>query len=73
MQNVVEVRRLLDLGQLASAWQVSPHTVRLWVKQGRLNPTRICRRLLFDPAECERFLQASEPRESKPSQEVGAR
>jgi predicted site-specific integrase-resolvase len=53
--------RLLDLKELAEEWKVSPHTVRLWVRQGRLAPVRICRRLLFRPEECERFLNEERP------------
>jgi excisionase family DNA binding protein len=51
------VTRLLDVQELAKLWSVSPHTIRAWVQEKRLNPTRICRRLLFTPAECERFLR----------------
>jgi DNA-binding transcriptional MerR regulator len=58
METTAQVTRLMDLKELASLWRVSPHTIRAWVRQKRLNPTRICRRLLFAPAECERFLQA---------------
>src|ERR1035441_8255096 len=52
------VARLLDVGELASLWRVSPHTIRAWVKAKRLKPTRICRRLLFHPEECARFVAA---------------
>jgi len=47
---------LLDLRQVAQCCHVSPHTVRKWVRQGRLKPVRICRRLLFHPDEVTRFL-----------------
>jgi len=50
------VPQLLTLLAVANALCVSPHTVRSWVRQGRLRPVRICRRLLFDPAEVSRFL-----------------
>lgn len=48
--------RLLILVEVADLLRVSPHTVRAWVRKGRLQPLRICRRLLFDPAEVSRFL-----------------
>ena len=51
-----EVPQLLTLLAVAKALCVSPHTVRAWVRKGRLRPLRICRRLLFDPAEVSRFL-----------------
>lgn len=48
--------KLLTLVAVASALAVSPHTVRMWVRKGRLQPVRLCRRLLFDPAEVSRFV-----------------
>jgi len=50
------VPQLLTLLEVAQALCVSPHTVRAWVRKGRLKPTRICRRLLFHPDELARFL-----------------
>jgi excisionase family DNA binding protein len=50
------VPRLLTLLALANALCVSPHTIRSWIKKGKIRPVRICRRLLFDPAEVARFL-----------------
>jgi len=50
------VPQLLTLLAVSKALCVSPHTVRSWVRKGKLSPTRICRRLLFDPAEILRFL-----------------
>ena len=53
------VPKLLTLAAVAQALSVSPHTVRMWVRKDRLRPVRICRRLLFDPAEITRFLAAA--------------
>jgi DNA-binding transcriptional MerR regulator len=50
------VPQLLTLAALAKAFCVSPHTVRGWVKKGRLRPIRLCRRLLFHPDEIAHFL-----------------
>jgi len=50
------VPQLLTLVAVAKALCVSPHTVRSWVKDGRLRPMRLCRRLLFHPDEVARFL-----------------
>ena len=50
------VPQLLPLLAVARALSVSPHTVRSWVRKGRLQPVRICRRLLFHPDEITRFL-----------------
>jgi len=52
----IPVTNLHDLAEVAKAWGVSPHTVRKWVKQGKLKPLRICRRLLFHPDDLERFI-----------------
>ena len=52
--------RLLNLGEVAETLRVSKHTVRAWVRKGRLQPVRICRRLLFTPESISRFLAAAE-------------
>jgi hypothetical protein len=55
--NVPQLLTLLEVGRLLC---VSPHTVRGWVRQSKLRPVRICRRLLFHPDEISRFLAAAE-------------
>jgi excisionase family DNA binding protein len=50
------VPQLLTLIAVAKALCVSPHTVRSWVRRGRLRPIRLCRRVLFHPDEVARFL-----------------
>jgi DNA-binding transcriptional MerR regulator len=47
---------LLPLVAVAKALCVSPHTVRAWVRQGKLRPVRICRRLLFHPDDIARLV-----------------
>jgi excisionase family DNA binding protein len=53
----VPIIQLLTLAAVAKALCVSPHTVRAWVRQGKLKPIRLCRRLLFHPDEVARFLE----------------
>jgi excisionase family DNA binding protein len=53
------IPQLLPLLAVAKTLCVSPHTVRAWVRQGRLRPIRLCRRLLFHPDEVARFLAAA--------------
>jgi DNA-binding transcriptional MerR regulator len=53
------VPQLLTLLAVAKALCVSPHTVRSWVRKGKLRPVRLCRRLLFDPDDLVRLLQAA--------------
>lgn len=50
------VPQLLTLLAVAKALCVSPHTVRAWVRLGRLKPVRLCRRLLFHPDDIARLL-----------------
>lgn len=50
------IPELLTLLDVANKLRVSPHTVRSWIRKGKLRPVRICRRLLFDPSEITRFL-----------------
>jgi excisionase family DNA binding protein len=56
------IPQLLPLLAVAKALCVSSHTVRAWVRQGKLRPVRICRRLLFDPDELCRFLAEAQTR-----------
>jgi len=50
------IPQLLTLLAVANALCVSPHTIRSWVRQGKLKPIRLCRRLLFHPDEIARFV-----------------
>jgi len=65
MNNNVQISRLVDIDQLAELWRVSPHTIRSFVRQNRLRPTRVCRRLLFSPEECERLLHSHDDQSDK--------
>jgi len=58
------IPQLLTLTEVAEKLRVSGHTVRSWVRQGRLKPVRICRRLLFSPDCLRQFLaeNADQPR-----------
>jgi excisionase family DNA binding protein len=56
LETGITIPKLLTLAAVAEALAVSPHTVRMWVRKGRLQPVRLCRRLLFDPAEVARFV-----------------
>ena len=56
LEVTVKVPRLVTLQEVADQLRVSPHSVRSWIRKGRLQPVRICRRLLFSPEEISRFL-----------------
>jgi len=59
----VTAERLLTLAEVADLLRVSPHTVRAWVRKGRLQPVKICRRVLFSPDVVSRFVSVAEPRQ----------
>jgi excisionase family DNA binding protein len=48
--------RLMTLMEVAENLRLSPHTVRAFVRKGRLHPVRICRRLLFTHRDVEQLL-----------------
>jgi excisionase family DNA binding protein len=48
---------LMSLEEVANSLRVSKHTIRSWVTKGRLQPVRICRRLLFAPRDIEAFIE----------------
>ena len=49
--------QLYTLAEVAQSSRLSPHTIRALIRKGKLHPTRICRRLLFDAAEVARFFE----------------
>lgn len=54
--------RLLTLEEVADLTRLSPHTIRRKVREGRLCPVRIARRLLFHPDELRRFISSKPER-----------
>jgi excisionase family DNA binding protein len=48
--------QLLTLIEVSEKLRVSTHTVRSWVRKGRLRPVRLCRKLIFDPADIGRLV-----------------
>jgi excisionase family DNA binding protein len=55
---------LRSVKQTAELWCISPWTVRSYIKQGKLRPIRIGRRVLFEEQELERFIRAGSGRDS---------
>jgi len=51
-----KVSKLLTLLEVADLLRLSPHTIRAMVRQDRLRPLRIARRLLFTQDEIARLL-----------------
>ena len=60
MPNETEAPRLMSLQEVAATLHVSPHTIRMWTRKGRIHPTRICRRLLYTPEEIRRFVSEAQ-------------
>lgn len=56
-------QKLFTLDETASVLRVSPHTVRAWVRKGRLLPVRICRRLLFAGSAIDDLIASGSPRQ----------
>jgi excisionase family DNA binding protein len=56
---MTENLRLLTLAEVSSLLRLSPHTVRSMVRQNRITPVRICRRLLFRPDELARLIEGA--------------
>jgi predicted site-specific integrase-resolvase len=52
----MELPQLLTLSQVADSLSLSPHTIRTFVRKGKLHPLRLCRRLLFDPDEVTQMI-----------------
>jgi excisionase family DNA binding protein len=54
------MRPLKNVVQTAELCGISPWTVRSYIKQGKLRPIRIGRRVLIAEAEIERFVAANQ-------------
>lgn len=55
------VPQLLTLLEAAQQLRLSPHTVRSFVRKGKLKPLRICRKLLFHPDDLARLIGHNSP------------
>jgi excisionase family DNA binding protein len=53
------MEQLLSVVDTARTLAISPWTVRLYIRAGRLNPVRIGTRVLLEQSELERFIAAS--------------
>jgi len=60
----MNIPTLATLQEVSKSLQVSTHTIRAWVRKGKLHPVRICRKLLFEPAELYRFVAAGQKKTS---------
>jgi predicted site-specific integrase-resolvase len=51
-----DLTKLLTLSEVAAILGLSPHTIRSFVRQGKLHPLPICRRLLFDQEDVSNLI-----------------
>jgi excisionase family DNA binding protein len=59
----------LNAREAAHALSISPRTVRRYTADGKLKPVRIGRRVLLEPAELQRLVEAGrKPRARTPTQ-----
>ena len=54
----MEGQLLLSINQAADRLSLSPWTLRLWVKSGKLRAVRLGSRVLIEPREIEQLLEA---------------
>ena len=53
-----EPKLLWNVVEAGFALGISPWTIRLYLRQGKLRPVRVGRRVLLEPEECQRFVEA---------------
>jgi len=49
--------QLLDVKDVAKLLRISPYTIRAFIRDGRLRPIRLGRRVLLEESELERFVE----------------
>lgn len=62
----MQEKLLWNVREAGAALSISPWTVRLYIRQRKLRPVRVGRRVLLEPEECRRFLDTCKhPRRKK--------
>jgi len=64
---VAEISKLLSVVEAAARMSVSRFTLRTWLRQRRIPYIRLGRRVLVDPRDLDRFIQANRVEERRPS------
>jgi excisionase family DNA binding protein len=62
--------RLYDVEKTAELMSISPWTVRAWIREGRICPVRIGRRVLVEASEISRLIDSCRARMNKHSSVV---
>ena len=60
MPTLIEGIKFYTIQEAAEALQVTPQTVRAWIKKGRLKGQRIGRPILITESNLKQFLKGSE-------------
>jgi excisionase family DNA binding protein len=62
-------RMVFDVKEAARVLSISPWTIRRYITDGKLKPVRIGRRVLIEPSELQRLIEAGrKPRVRGPAQ-----
>jgi len=59
MPTLIEGIKFYTIPETAKALQVTPQTIRAWIKQGRIKSQRIGRPILITESNLKEFLQAT--------------
>ncbi len=55
---------LLSIDKAAEKLSLSSWTLRLWIRQGKLHPVRLGRRILLEEKELQRFIRDNRENDS---------
>lgn len=59
MPTIIENIKFYNVPETAEALKVTPQTIRIWIKQGRIKSIRIGRPIFITENNLKEFLQAS--------------
>lgn len=64
---------LLDVKAVSVLLSISPFTVRAYVRQCKLNPIRIGKRVLFEMSEIDRFVEKAKSKANEGGSELSTK
>lgn len=66
------MERLQSIEEAANILSLSPWTVRVYVRKGKINPVRIGRRVLIEPCEIARVIEEGRSKQNSRRHSVDA-
>jgi excisionase family DNA binding protein len=66
----MQLPQLYDIRESAGRLSISPWTVRLWIRTGRISAVRIGRRVLVESSEISRLIDSCRTHAARPSSVV---